>query len=161
MVKKSLLPSVASMWRTPAANRFRNDMDDLFESFFSEVFAAPSVKVFNDLQTNASFPKINVSETDEEYAVDIAVAGFDKDDVNLELKENTLFINADRKEEKEEEEKNYLRKEISSRSFSRAVRFPEKVTSDVNASYKDGIIKINVKKEIEAKEDNSIKIDIN
>lgn len=159
MTNKSLIPSVASLWRTPAVNRFRSDMDDLFESFFADI--VPSVKTFNDLQTNVPFPKINVAETEEEYVVDIAVAGFDKDDISLELKENTLFIKAEKKEKKEESDRTYLRKEISSRSFSRAVRFPEKTTSDVNASYKDGIVNVSIKKEIEKEEDCGIKININ
>lgn len=161
MTNKSLLPSVASLWRTPAINRFRSDIDDLFDSFFSNTFATDVVKVFDDLQTNGSFPKINVSETETSYGVEIAIAGFNKDDVKLELKDNVLFISANRKEEREEEEKNYLRKEISSRSFSRAVRFPCKITSEVNAACKDGIINVDIAKDVKKDKDCSIKININ
>lgn len=158
MTSKSLLPGVASVWRTPAVNRFRNEVDDLFESFFS----SPAIDVFDTMQINTSrstFPKVNVSETDEDYTVDIAVAGFDKDDVNLELKDNTLFINAKKKEEKDS--KKYLRREISFRSFSRMIRFPDTVTSEVTASYKDGLINVNIKKEIKKPEESGgIKINI-
>lgn len=160
MTNKSLLPSVASIWRTPAINRFRNDMDELFDSFLSNAFTTNAVKVFDDLQTNGSFPKINVSETETSYGIEIAIAGFNKDDVKLELKENTLLISAEKKEEKEEEEKNYLRREISSRSFSRAVRFPCKVTSNVTANYRDGIINVDIAKDIKKDGDCGIKINI-
>lgn len=158
MTSKSLLPGVASVWRTPAVNRFRNEVDDLFESFFS----SPAIDVFDTMQINTSrstFPKVNVSETDEDYTVDIAVAGFDKDDVDLELKDNALFIDAKKKEEKDS--KKYLRREISFRSFSRMIRFPDTVTSEVTASYKDGLINVNIKKEIKKPEESGgIKINI-
>jgi HSP20 family protein len=160
MNRKSLLPSTASYWGVPALRRLRDDMDEMFESFFADVFKTPAMKVFEDVQTGASFPKINVSETDTAYGVDVAVAGFEKGDVNLELKDNTLFISADKKIEKEEEEKNYIRKEISSKSFRRAVRFPCEVTEDVSATYKDGIINIEIQKAVESEKEEGIKIDI-
>lgn len=160
--RKSLLPSVASYWGAPALRRLRDDMDDLFESFFVDVFKTPTMRIFDDIQSNVSFPKINVSETEEDYGIEIAVAGFDKEDVKLELKENTLIISADKKEEEGEsdEDKKYIRQEISYRSFRRAVRFPCKVTDEVCAEYKDGIIHVNVKKEIEPERDCGVKIEI-
>jgi len=160
MNRKSLLPSTASYWGVPVLKRLRDDMDEMFESFFADVFKTPAMKVFEDVQTGASFPKINVSETDADYNVEIAVAGFEKGDVNLELKENTLFISAEKKAEKEEEEKNYIRKEISSRSFKRAVRFPCEVTEEVSAAYKDGIINVDIKKAVGSEKEEGIKINI-
>jgi len=160
MNRKSLLPSTASYWGVPVLRRLRDDMDEMFESFFADVFKTPAMKVFEDVQTGASFPKINVSETDAGYNVEIAVAGFEKNDVNLELRDNTLFISADKKSEDEEEEKSYIRKEISSRSFRRAVRFPCEVTEEVSANYKDGIINVQVSKAVEPEKEEGIKIDI-
>ena len=160
MNRKSLLPSTASYWGVPVLKRLRDDMDEMFESFFADIFKTPAMKIFEDVQPSASFPKINVSETDTDYNVEIAVAGFEKDDVNLELKDNTLFISADKKSEKDQEEKNYIRKEISSRSFRRAVRFPCEITEDVNAKYKHGIINVVIKKAVESEKEKSIKINI-
>jgi len=161
MAKKGLLPSVASYWRAPVVDRFHSDIDELFESVFTSIFNAPAVKTFEDIQTNASFPKVNVSETKDCYTVDIAIAGFNKDDVNLELKENTLFIGANKKEQLEEDVKTYLCKEILSRSFNRSVRFPCAITSEVSADYKDGIISISIRKDTKKNKDCGIKIDIN
>lgn len=157
MTKESLLPSVR-LWSSPAIKRFRNELDSLFEDFFAD-FNWP-MAVFEDLQPKAGFPKINVSETDDDYKLEIAVAGFDKDDVKLELKDGVLTISADKKEEKEEkdEDRNYLRKEISSRSFSRVVKFPCKVDSDkVEAEYTNGVITATLPKD---KKDDSCGVSI-
>jgi HSP20 family protein len=163
MTKKSLLPSVGSYWAAPAIRRFRDDFDTMFDKFFSDMLGGlPSVSVFNDIQTNSSFPKINVSETDKEYNVEVAVAGFDRDDIKLELKDNILYISADKKEEHEEDGKNYLRKEISSRSFKRAVRFPCQIMSEeAKAKHENGIINVNIKKVVEPEEECGVSIEIN
>jgi len=162
--KESLLPSL-SLWGKPAIRRFRSDLDDLFEDFLGGFFDDNrfSVSVFNDMQSKASFPKINVSETDDKYDVEIAVAGFDKDDVKLELKDNALTISADKKEEngEKDEDKRYLRQEISYRSFCRAVKFPCKVDADTaDAEYKDGIINFKVNKEKEHNENCGVNVEI-
>jgi HSP20 family protein len=132
-----------------------NEMLDLMPSWDSRVFC--------DIQPKGTFPKVNVSETDTAFDVEIAVAGFEKEDVSLELKENTLFIRAEKKEESEEsdEDKKYLMKEIAHRSFQRVLRFPVKVNVEsVDCSYKNGIINCKIDKDDSVKPD-VVKIDIN
>jgi len=161
MTKKSLNNEVAGLARTPSLIRFRSEMEDLFDDLLKGFIHTPSETVFNDIQSTASYPKINVSETETGYGIEIAVAGFSKDEVKLELKENMLLISADKKEVKEEENKIYLRKEISSRAFARGVRFTDKITtSGITADYVDGIIYVSVPKEISPPKQNSIEIKI-
>jgi HSP20 family molecular chaperone IbpA len=131
-----------------------DEMDRMWNQF--------DVKTFTDLQPAGKFPKINVAETDDKYEVEIAVAGFDREDVELELKDNCLCVKADRKEEVKEEDKKYLVREISSRSFRRALQFPKKVlTNDIECRFEDGVITCVLAKEPEKQiEDDTIKIDI-
>jgi len=157
--KESLLPSLG-FWSKPAIKRFRSDLDSLFDEFFTGNWSWDVVN-FETTQPKASFPKVNVSETDSTYQVEIAVAGFGKEDVNLELKDNTLTISAEKKEESESEDKSYLRKEISSRSFSRSVRFPVKIDENkATAEYKDGIIQFVVDKEQDLKNNDGVTIEV-
>lgn len=115
---------------------------------------------FLDIQPKGSFPKINVAETDEGYEIDIAVAGFEKDEVELEIKNNSMLIKAECSEEKSDETKKYLFKEIASRSFRRAIRFPDKINTDgVSCKHDNGIIKCVVPKQ-KADADSTIKIKI-
>lgn len=160
--EESLLPSL-SLWSKPVFKRFREDMDDLLACFFRDTFDNRSlgISLFDDLQTTTNFPKVNVAETDTDYNVEIAVAGFGKDDVKLELKDDVLFISADKKEESESKDKNYIRREISSRSFHRAVNFPCGVNADkAEADYKDGIISVKIAKKPENDEDCRVPITI-
>ena len=160
--EESLLPSL-SLWSKPAFRRFKEDMDALVEGFFEKAldFRGFTSAVFDDIQTASNFPKVNVAETDEGYSVEIAIAGFDKDDVKLELKDDLLFIRADKKEESSEEDRNYIRKEISSRSFQRGVRFPCGVDAGTaEATYKDGIITAKISKKVDREEECRVPIKI-
>ena len=80
--------------------------------------------------SKSSFPKINVSETEDAYEVSIAVSGFSKSDMELEFKYSCLLIKLDTSTELDDasEEKEFprrwLTREISSRSFRRAINFP-------------------------------------
>ncbi|MCS7036708.1 MAG: Hsp20/alpha crystallin family protein [Saprospiraceae bacterium] len=101
-----------------------------------------------------SIPAVNVSETPEAYAVEVAAPGFSKDNFRLEVKDGYLVISGEMKEEKKEEEKGkYTRREFRYGSFSRAFALPNNVDEhNIRAQYNDGILRINLpKKESEAK----------
>jgi HSP20 family protein len=157
------------MSRLFALNRF----DKFFEDSFAPLFKRfddiwkdwdLSMEAFDKLQPKGSFPKVNVIEKEGSYDVEIAVAGFDKDDVSLELKDNALMIKADKHVETpcedEEECSKYLTREIAHRSFRRTVVFPSEVnTEDISAKYENGIITCCIGK-LEEDKPTNIKIDI-
>jgi len=156
--KESLLPGFG-LWSKPAIKRFRSGLETLFEDFFSRDWGALS---FEAMQPDVTFPKINVSETEDEYNVEIAVAGFSKGDVELDLRNNDLLISADKKERDEITDEKYLSREISYRSFKRLVRFPCSVNSEkMEAKYTDGIIHFKIEKDKDkSDEDCKISIDV-
>jgi HSP20 family protein len=162
--KESLLPSVGFL-STPAIRRFRSELDSLFEGFFSKDWGF-DVSVFEDMQPKGSFPKVNVSETDDGYNAEIAVAGFNKDEMQLMLKDNDLIISAEKSEESNNDEEKedscrYLCREIAHRSFKRVIRFPHPVDVDtLNAEYKDGMIKFSVSKKNVIENKDAITIEI-
>lgn len=134
---------------------FFNEFDKVFKGWDLDM------KSFTDMQPKTSFPKINVSETDDAYEVEVALAGFNKEDISLEIKDNCLLIKADKKEEISEEGKKYLMREISSRSFRRALNLPSKIlTNDIKCVHKDGIITCTLSKEKRKIDKDTIKIDI-
>jgi HSP20 family protein len=115
------------------------------------------------MQSKTSFPKVNVVETDNAYEIDVALAGFDKEDISMELKENCLCIKADKKEDSVEEDadKKYLMREISSRSFRRVLNFPKKVLTDnIECSFEGGVVKCVLQKKELPEPEKSVKIDI-
>lgn len=150
--------------------RFHDMIDTLEEKFFDDVMPWNwwTVETFKEIQpfAKSSFPKVNVIDKENLYDVEIAVAGFDKEDLSLELKDNCLFIRANKDKTNEadfgdNDRGNYVLKEIATRSFKRVVRFPSEIdVENIECNCKDGIVKCSIaKKKVEEKDD-SIKIEI-
>ena len=93
------------------------------------------------LQTPAtkSYPPHNiVKHTDSEYEIQLAVAGFTKEDVTIEIKQTELVIKG---EKKEDDSVNYIYKGIGLRSFEKTFLIAEH-TQVVSAELKEGVLKI-------------------
>ena len=106
------------------------------------------------------FPAVDVQETDKEYVFTADVPGLSKDDVNVEVEKGLLKIRGERKEDKEEKGKNYLRKEHFYGSFNRNFPLPaDAKTEDVKADYKNGVLTIRVARTEELKP-KSVKINV-
>lgn len=113
-------------------------MQDLWNN---EGFLTPSFFTRNELQP------VNVRETKQGYELEIAAPGFKKEDFKVNTENGMLNISAESTNEKKEETDSYVRQEFSCSSFSRSFTLPENVTEDhINAAYKDGILKIELKK---------------
>ncbi|MDE7377847.1 MAG: Hsp20/alpha crystallin family protein [Paraprevotella sp.] len=129
--------------------------------------------VFNDLfandwmvrVNNTTTPSINVIEDEKGYKVELAVPGMTKDDFTIHLnEENELVISMEKKsetEEKDKENKKYLRREFFYSKFKQALVVPENVDKDkIGATVNDGVLiidlprlapeeKVNVSRKIE------------
>jgi len=141
-----------------------NDLFDYMWSMVDDAWGNLDVRAFDALQPKTSFPKINISETENNYEIEVAVAGFSKEDLALELKDNAFYIKGTKKKGTEDcsDDKTVLRREISSRSFRRMVPFQREIDIEkTNCTFEDGILKCIIgKKKIIEKDDSSIKIDI-
>jgi|TARA_R100001510_G_C7655668_1_gene214965 molecular chaperone IbpA len=102
-----------------------------------------------------NYPPYNISKIkDGEYKVEMAVAGFTKQDITVTVKENILAV----KGKKEKSESDFLYKGIGERSFSQNFRLAEFMYID-KAELKDGILRITLKQELpEEKKEKTIKI---
>lgn len=120
----------------PNYNDFKSLMrfDDPFESDFFD----------NDNLV----PAMNVKELDNHFEIEFAVPGFKKDDFEVSLEDDVLFVSAKKEFEETKEEDNYSRKEFSYKSFNRSCALPETVDLDqeIKAVYKDGILLITLLK---------------
>jgi HSP20 family protein len=117
--------------------------DGFLRPFLSDLFEEPFFRrnLWSDL------PAVNVAETDKEYSIELAVPGFKKEDLHVKLESNILTISAETKSEKNEEKKDYTRREYSSNSFSRSFSLYDNVKeSDINARYENGILYLTLPK---------------
>ena len=86
--------------------------------------------------------------------------GFNPDDVEIRVEDNTLYLKGERKFEKEVKEQNYHRVERSYGTFTRTFSLPNSVDADkVVANYKDGVLTLTMPKKEEAKP-KTIKINV-
>ena len=114
--------------------------------------------IFNDffdndwmVKANATAPAINVVESDKDYKVEVAVPGMTKNDFNIHLGEdNELVISMEKKSEnneKDKENKKYLRREFSYSKFQQSLYLPDNVDKDkISANVADGVLTIDLPK---------------
>jgi HSP20 family protein len=97
-------------------------------------------------------PAVNISETENNYHVELAAPGLKKEDFKLNLERNVLNIAVEQTASQEDNQKNYSKREYSYSSFVRSFTLPESADdSQINASYTDGILRIDIAKREEAK----------
>ena len=104
--------------------------------------------IFNELERlvdgtaptrNTSFPPHNIIKLDDnKYVVEMAVAGFGQDEVDVEIHDGTLVVKG---EKKDQTEVDYLYRGIATRSFTKSIRLSESIEVR-GAQFKDGILKI-------------------
>lgn len=138
MTKKDMIKkqdSLASMFDAYRFGPLFSELASIMDRAWSDRDLTSSA--FCALQPKSSLPKINVAETEEQFEVEIAIAGFDKKNLELEFKDDCLFIKADKSEENETEGKRWLQREISSRSFRRSIQFPSNIDADTISSAYD------------------------
>lgn len=102
-------------------------------------------------KANATAPAINVVESDKDYKVEVAVPGMTKNDFNIHLGEdNELVISMEKKSEnneKDKENKKYLRREFSYSKFQQSLYLPDNVDKDkISANVADGVLTIDLPK---------------
>jgi molecular chaperone IbpA len=108
-----------------------------FERFFDDVERLLSADV---QKTTTSFPPHNIIKLDENhYVVELAVAGFSKDEIEITVADGTLTIKGDKTETKHNA--TYLHRGIGTRSFTKTLTVAD--TIEVRgAEFKDGILRI-------------------
>lgn len=123
----------------------RKRTNNLFDDFFGDMFDDP----FFTQSMTPQVMKTDVLEKDGQYLLDIELPGYNKEDVQAELKDGYLTIEANKDQtiENKDEKTNYVRKERYTGSMKRTFYVGEEVKEeDVQAAFKDGILKVAIKK---------------
>ena len=119
-------------------------MDDWFDS-----------SLRNWRSSGATLPAVNVRETNDDFVIEVAAPGMNRDDFKVELDNNLLSISAELEEKNETSDQNraYNRREFNYQSFQRSFSLPENKVegTKISAKYKDGILHVTVPKKEEAK----------
>ena len=115
-----------------------DNMFDQFESLLSD----------GGLSTQSNYPPYNIRKAGKDkYAIEVAVAGFNKDDVEVEYEDNLLTVKTKKVDKTVEEDKDgeIIHRGISQRSFSRSFTIADDIKVE-GAEIKDGLLTINCEK---------------
>ena len=112
------------------------DLFDVFDDFFKPMFFDDS----KDLRTD-------IKESENSYELDMELPGYNKEDIKVSLENGYLTVSAT-KQKKEEDDKKYVRREISS-SASRSYYVGSDLTREqIKAKYQNGILSLSIPKEV-------------
>ena len=116
-----------------------------FDSIFDEFDRM--LESFDRGHINTNYPPYNIKKIDENnYFIEVALAGFSKEDIDVELKDNTLTVRNKVKEKVIDGESNgVIHKGISTRQFERAFTIAEDIKVK-NAELKNGLLLINLER---------------
>ncbi|MCK5402186.1 MAG: Hsp20/alpha crystallin family protein [Flavobacteriaceae bacterium] len=135
--------------RLISRNRFfpwNNSLKDFLSSdeFFKDDF----------FSEDSFMPAMNVKEHQNDFEIEFAAPGFSKKDFEVTIKDDVLNVCGEKRREEEEIEEDYTRKEFSYNSFKRSLKLPSTVNPDakVKATYKNGILKLNLLKKEDIKQ---------
>ncbi len=121
-----------------------NNFTNLFSNIFDE---------------NKFSPKIDISENTENYFVDVEIAGIEKKDVKITLKDNTLKIEGEKKNFRNDN--TFINSERMFGIFNREFELPENIDkSNINAEFTNGILTISLNK-LKPEQKKEINIEIN
>ena len=127
---------------------FNSGINSIFDDLFNNSF---SNFVGSDFASN--LPSVNISESVDDFKIELAAPGLQKEDFEINVEKNTLTISAKKENVNEVNDEKITRKEFSYRTFSRSFQLPEGVESNaIVANYESGILGVILPKKEEAKE---------
>lgn len=124
--------------------RFRHEMDRLFDSFLQEGRSG-----FDRLLSPITGwgPAVDVSETERDITVRAELPGVDPKDLDLQVTADSLRISGEKKDEYEEKRKGYYQVERKFGSFHRLIKLPAEVDPEkVEAEYRGGVLTVRLSK---------------
>ncbi len=149
-------------WMDPAARwdpfaemaRMQQQMERMFDQSLA-ARPLPAAGAYN-LSTD-------VKDTKDRYVINMDLPGMDKNNINVEVKNNTLLVSGERKKQDEEKGTNFYKQERSFGYFSQSLPLPDDANVEaINVQYDKGVLKIEIPKLAKAKAEEKVtKIKVN
>lgn len=122
------------------------DIDRMFDNFrsgFTNLYGPWSQRNELSALIPTKTPPMDLADFGDRYEMHLEIPGMPKENINIQVKSNSIEISADHDESKEDKGKNWLRRECSNMRYYRSLEFPEEIKSDnVNAEMKNGVLTV-------------------
>lgn len=121
-----------------------HELSDEMSRFFGNFGFGREPMGFGD-EASPWVPAVDVLRRGEEFVVRADLPGMSRDDITLDVSDNVLTIQGERREEKEEEREGYYWHERSAGSFTRRIPLPEGANADkANARFDNGVLEVSL-----------------
>ena len=134
-----------SLWRDPFAGFWggRDPFASFWEPFGLATRSAWPFQTGREGARSLWSPQIETFQRGSEFVVRADLPGLRKDDVKIDITDDTLTIEGERREEHEEDREGYYRSERSYGSFYRVVSLPDgAITDSAKANFNNGVLEI-------------------
>lgn len=122
-------------------------MNTFFDNFFNG-----NVTDFFGSDFVLQAPSVNIVEDENNYRVEIAAPGLNKEDFEINVENGLLKIAAHKENKETVEEDNYIRREFNYTAFNRSFQLPDTVDMEsIGANYENGVLTLTLPKLEEAK----------
>ena len=122
-------------------------MSHFFDNFFNH-----NLTDFFGSDFSMQSPSINIVESDNNFRIEVAAPGLEKENFEVKVENGQLNIVANKEMQEEVKESNYVRREFNYTAFTRSFQLPDSVNaSEIDASYKNGVLTLQLPKLEEAK----------
>jgi HSP20 family protein len=135
-----------------------------FPTFFDD-FLTKEIEGLNSNWNNRQVPAVNIREDDNQFKLEVAAPGLNKDDFKIELEDHVLTISYEHKSgenQQKNEQNQYQYREFRQYSFKRSFNLPKAVVDEdqIKANYENGVLHLSIPKKEEAKPKPARLIDI-
>jgi HSP20 family protein len=138
--------------------RFYNTFAPVHQWLVSDIFNNLAQEDTN-MNNGCGCVPANIVENGDQYLIELSVPGFSKEQISIKVDKGVLVVKSDRKENQDVK---YVRREFGNGNFERRFAISKHIDSDkISASFTNGILEITLPLKVEAKQPNSIEIDIN
>ncbi|MBF0266868.1 MAG: Hsp20/alpha crystallin family protein [Gammaproteobacteria bacterium] len=128
--------------------QFHQEIDRLFDQAFSQFNMNPlRSRLFDSKLWDNDFikPNCDVSSKDNEYIISVEAPGLGEEDISIELRDDVLTIEGNKKEQKEEKDEHFYRSERRYGTFQRVLSLPKDAQADgIDAKMKNGVLTIRI-----------------
>ena len=151
-MRRGLVSGVDSLF-----DSFRRDFDDLMNVWWPTPRLAP----ISQMIMPSRAPLIDLIDKGDHYHLTIDLPGMSKENINIQLKADSLEISGEVGKSSDTESEQYVVRERGFMQFSRTISFPQEIKSkETDATFKDGILTIIAPKKEPKPPDEIVKLDI-
>ena len=105
-----------------------------------------------ELEKGIWAPAVDIYETNDSFVVSADLPGLNKDEIQIDLKDNTLTLKGEKKFEEKVSKDNYIRVERAYGSYVRSFTLPQNVDPEkIKAKYKEGVLEVTIPKKEDAR----------